>query len=157
MLEILSTGTNSTRAVLLLKAVGMGEGRLGKQVAKVWSNHNGLEECNAVSVSLTSLQKRLERVCWKKYMRFLSEMCSRTVLICIFLYLSNVTSHHFVTTTGICTALGEGVNGLAEIKRSVLTLPYIWKLLYGKHVGRVWQFRFKSPQILIEHKHFICF
>lgn len=58
----------------------------------------------------------------KKYMRFLSEMRSRTVLICIFLYLLDVTSHHFVTTTGICIPLGEGVNGLAEIKRGVLTL-----------------------------------
>lgn len=65
MLEILSTDTNSTGAVLLLKTGG-GLGGGGRQVAKVWSNHNGLEEYNAVTLTPISLQKPLERVCWKK-------------------------------------------------------------------------------------------
>lgn len=83
------------------------------------SNPNSLEEHNTEALSPASLQKLPERVCWK-HMRFLLEDCSRTLLICIFLNLVNVTSHHFVITTGISTSLGGAVEGLA--KKSLLTL-----------------------------------
>lgn len=50
-------------------------------------------------------------------MRFLLESCSRTLLICIFLNLVNVTSHHFVITADVSSGFGVGdvcVNGLAQ-------------------------------------------
>lgn len=78
------------------------------------SNPNGREEYNAEARSPASWQKLPERVCWKHYMRLLLENCSRTLLICIFLNLVNVTSHHFVITTGISTSLGGGVDGLGK-------------------------------------------
>lgn len=56
-------------------------------------------------------------------MRFSSEICSRTLLICIFLHLMNVSSHHFVITTDVSTGFGVGcvcVNGLAK-KASVFS------------------------------------
>jgi len=59
--------------------------------------------------SPTSLQKLLERLCLdKKYMRFLFESHSRTLLICIFLNLVNVTSCHFVITTDVSAGFGLG-------------------------------------------------
>lgn len=56
-------------------------------------------------------------------MRFLFEICSRTLLICIFLHVMNVSSHHFVITTDVSTGFRVGcvsVNGLAE-KASVFS------------------------------------